>query len=63
MDTIYMAIVVVGGDATDTSPAISTIDQSTYFSADNTTENIHPCAHTFKIQTHKSDTPTYTDIM
>ena len=45
------------------SRAVRTLDQTSYLTQDNTTEHIHPCAYTFKIQTHKSDTPTYTDIL
>ena len=39
------------------------LKQSTYLSADETYEDIHPLAFVAKVQSHNADNPTYSDIL
>ena len=45
------------------SHATNYLIRSAYVSEDNMVENIHPYALSAKVQTHKSDNPTYKDIL
>ena len=43
--------------------ATRAVDKDVYLSKDSTYENIpHPLAFTVKVQSHQSDSPTYSDI-
>ena len=52
MDTIFLTTVGVEGDGFGTSPADKSMTKDSYISIDGTQEQIHPCSHSVKVQTH-----------
>ena len=51
------------GDDFKPSPTSRTIKKMAYLSSDETRDDIHPCAYTVKMQTHRNNTPTCKDIL
>ena len=51
------------GEGFQSTLATRFLKQSTYLSADETYEDIHPLAFVAKVQSHNADNPTYSDIL
>ena len=62
-DCSFLSTLDLKGDGFQSTPATRFLKQSTYLSADETYEDIHPLAFVAKVQSHNTDNPTYSDIL